>query len=176
MICGIVRGIKKQCMRRIRILAATALLAAAQTAASLSPAFAADDAGRISVCKHYENRGKFMSRTTDVAFVAVLADACSGALSTLADPATPRARKAAAGRYLDRLQEARAAIVAIDGARMRAAPGPSVYGPRVRDMRASRRLVTLTGEFLILRHAGVFAALDAWVAEGADFALLAALR
>jgi len=166
----------EHCMRRIRILVAAALLAAAQAAAPPSPAVAADGMGPVSACTHYENRGRFMSRTTDIEFVAVLADACAGALATLADPAAPRSRKAAAGRYLDRLQEARAAITAIDESRMRAAPSPTAHGPRVRDMRASRRLVTVTGEFLILRRAGVLAALDAWVAEGADFALLAALR
>lgn len=163
-------------MRRICLLVATALLAAAQLTVLRSPAVAADGQGRGNACTHYENRARFKSRITDIEFVAVLADACVGARTTLADPAAPTSRKAAAGRYLDRLEEARTAIAAIDGARIRAAPSPTGYGPRVRDIRASRRLVTVTGEFLILRRVGVFAALEAWVAEGADFALLAALR
>ncbi len=163
-------------MRHIRVLVMSVLFAAALSAPLSSPAVAADPEGGASACTHYENRARFKSRTTDIEFIAVLADACAGARATLAEPAAPASRKAAALDYMARLEEARAAIGAIDGARLRAAHSGSVNGPRVRDLRASRRLVTLTGEFLILRRAGVFVALDAWVAAGADFGLLAALR
>lgn len=163
-------------MRRICILVMSVLFAATLAAPLSSPAFAADPRSGASACTHYDNRARFKSRTTDIEFIAVLADACAGALGTLAEPAAPASRKAAAQEYLVRLGEARAAIDAIDGARLRAAPSGLTNGPRLRDIRASRRLVTVTGEFLILRRAGVFAALDAWVAEGANFGLLAALR
>ncbi len=163
-------------MRRIRVLVVIALFAAALSAPLSSPAVAAEPQGGVSACIHYDNRARFKSRTADIEFIAVLADACAGALTTLAEPAAPASRKAAALEYLERLQEARAAIAAIDGARLRAAPSGPLNGTRLRDIRASRRLVTVTGEFLILRRAGVFAALDAWVAEGAEFGLIAALR
>lgn len=163
-------------MRCVRILAIMAFLVTVNAAASSPKAGASEIWDVTASCVHYQNRARFKSRTAEVEFVTVLADACAGAIATVGDPAAPDARKAAAERYLHRLHEARDAIAAIDGARLRATPRVTLGRARVRDLRASRGLVTITGEFLILRRAGVFAALEDWVAEGADFTLLAALR
>ncbi|MFN3615255.1 MAG: hypothetical protein ACK4WC_11965 [Rubrimonas sp.] len=124
----------------------------------------------VDACRHYENRARFMPRSGDVGFVTVLAEACAQAGVHAVEPGPHRT---AAMRFLLALGQVRAEIAAIDADRMRAPPLRSAGA--VRDLRASRGLVTETGEFLILRHAGVFAALDDWVATGADFELAAAL-
>jgi hypothetical protein len=124
----------------------------------------------VDACHHYENRARYMPRSGEVGFVAVLADACAQAGVHAVEPGPHRT---AAMRFLLALGQVRAEIVAIDTDRMRA-PAPRAAGA-VRDLRSSRGLITETGEFLILRHAGVFAALGEWVATGADFELAAAL-
>ena len=144
--------------------------------AGAQTAFADVAEATAKACVHYGGRAHFKSRTEAVEFVTVLADACAGAQATLLDPEAPVARKAAAATFLERLQGARAAIGAIDAERFAAARDKPRKGGTMVDLRASRGLVTLSGEFLILRRAGVLAALEEWVAAGADFGLLAALR
>lgn len=152
------------------IVAAIALVIAA-----LSPPEARAGAAAEQACGHYANRAFAKSRTADVEFVTVLAEACAAARAALADPATPPAQRVAAADYLDRVAHVRAAIDAINHDRLRRWRRPEGRSAAMSDLRAARGLVSPSGEFLILRRAGVFAALDAWVASGASFELASAL-
>lgn len=147
---------------------------------SASPGWAQSEADVLTTtaqtCKHYGGRAHFKSRTESVEFVTVLADACAGAQASLRDPSAPASRKAAAADFLQRLHGVRVAIGAIDSERFAAGRDRARPVQMMQDLRSSRGLVTESGEFLILRRAGVFAALERWVATGADFGLLAALR
>jgi|OM-RGC.v1.021973319 hypothetical protein len=131
------------------------------------------DAWRAA-CRHYENRARFKSRSENVEFATVLADGCAAAL---AESASSGPEGAAARAFLDRVVAARHAVDAINARRLanaadRAGAG---FSRQVRDLRRALRLVSETGEYLILRAEGVFLALDHWVASGARFSLAAAL-
>lgn len=165
-------------------LAAAALLclASLDAPAMARPAGPQDAAPRaqaawVKSCNHYANRARFKRRDAQVEFVTVLADGCEQALEAARDGAR-RAQAEAAARFLDRLGAAREAIAAMNAARIASAEARATQ-PRfarvVRDLSRHYRLVTPSGEYLILRAGGVFDALGAWVASGAEFALIAAL-
>lgn len=156
-------------MPRLVTLVLAALLPL--TAAAEVPAPLAGQAA----CHHYENRARFKARAGVIEFETVLAEACVAARAAQAAAQTPPAQRAAAADYLARLGEARAAIADINDQRLAVGPDVSAGVYRRRDLRSSFRLVNPAGEFLILRSAGVFAALDAWVAAGAEVELAAAL-
>jgi hypothetical protein len=162
------------------------MLAAACMATSLAaaPAAATGDGDRAeawrATCTHYVNRARYKSREERVEFVTVVADGCAAALSTAEGAATATAaERVAAERFLDRLTAARAAISEINARRLAVAAvrraQDDSFTRFARDLARDLRLVGATGEYLILRAEGVYAALDDWVEAGAEFALIAAL-
>jgi hypothetical protein len=166
------------------VLAMMALLAFPAGATSL----AADEAispERLeawrATCTHYENRARYKSREQRVEFVTVVADGCAAALDAFSAPGATGAprQQAAAARFLDRLSAARAAIAEINAGRLAEAAtrraADRSFTRFQRDLARDLRFVRPFGEYLILRAEGVYAALDAWVDAGADFALIAAL-
>lgn len=163
---------------RKRFAGLTAAVVVAAGLAGPAPAqlpVASMDAPALAACHHYDNRARFKAREGDVEFVAVLADACAAARAALTREGGATAQGAAAERFLSLLGQGRATIVAIDRERM-ALAGETGAGRDVAvEFRRHRRLVSTTGEFLILRQVGVFAAMRAWVDAGADFTLARAL-
>jgi hypothetical protein len=150
-------------MTKLVILAAAAVMPLLATAAAAAPGDAA--------CHHYDNRARFLSRTTDIAFLTVLAEACVEARATVRGAATDSVERSAATTFLATLDAARGAISAINAGRI---------AQRHRDAAVQRqgaglRLVSTAGEYLILRQAGVFAALEDWIESGGRFALASAL-
>lgn len=123
----------------------------------------------VNACRNYEDRAWLMPRSGDVGFIVVLADACA---QTGLHAVAPGPHRIAAMRFLLALGAARTDIEAMDASRARVAESGAATDP---GRRAAGRRVSESGEFLILRQAGVFAALGAWVATGADFELAAAL-
>ena len=153
----------------LRVLIVLAAVAATPPAAAI-----AGEGAWAAACRHYENRARFKSRAENVEFATVLAEGCGAALHAL-EARGPDV--AAARRFLDGVARARAEVDAINAGRLaaaarRAEPG---FSRRVRNLLQEMRLVTETGEYLILRAEGVFEALDAWVADGGRFALATAL-
>lgn len=163
-----------------RLLVCLLLALAARSAAadpSGAPSLAASAESRdawSAACRHYENRARFRTRSGDVEFPTVLAEGCVVALGAALSAG---AEGAAARSFLDRVVSARRAVDAINADRIRDAVSDADQGfsRNVRDLGRALRLVSETGEYLILRAEGVFAALDAWVASGGRFALAAAL-
>jgi hypothetical protein len=150
-------------MTKLVILAAAAVMPLLAAAAAAAPGDAA--------CHHYDNRARFLSRTADIAFLTVLAEACVEAQEAVRGAATPSAERAAAKTFLATLDAARGAISAINAGRI---------SQRHRDVALQRqgaglRLVSNAGEYLILRQAGVFAALEDWVQSGGRFILASAM-
>ena len=125
-------------------------------------------------CRHYENRARFKPRDGDVEFVTVIADACQRVSVRLRDPAVSVTERAAGATYLKRLSSVRAAIAAMNATRL-AGRDRGESGVNRRDLRSALRLVSPSGEFLILRSAGVFTALRRWMAAGGSFDLARAL-
>jgi hypothetical protein len=143
--------------------------------AALAPVLAAAAEPGVSACRHYDNRARFLSRTVDVEYVTVIAEACAEARTESADAAAPQDRRAAAERYLATLQQARAVIDWINEGRIAGQRSDAEAAARVSSLRERYRLVSPTGEYLILRQYGVFTALEAWVDTGASFSLASAL-
>jgi hypothetical protein len=158
----------------MRLAFAAAVIAVAVIAAG-SPSAAAVAEALVDTCRHYDNRARFKPREGAVEFTAVLADGCRIALATVADPAADTRLRAAALRFLDRLAEARSEIARINSGRVADGLRVASEGRGPLDLTHALRLVSPTGEFLILRAEGVFGALRGWVAAGADFALIDAL-
>lgn len=132
-----------------------------------------DRAAWAAACRHYDNRARFLSRDSDVAFVTVLAEGCAAALP-MAE--SPQPSGALARLFLTRLAGARAMIGEINADRIRVAhAGAEGFSRGARDLGQAMRLVSDTGEFLILREEGVFRALGAWADSGVRFDLIAAL-
>ncbi len=159
-------------MRRSRFAPLALVLAAAvPDAAHAAPA---TDCPRAwaAACHHYVNRARFKPRTGRVEAVTVLADACPPALEAAA---TEGPRGEAARRFLTRLAQAQALLAAMNSDRFAAASVETLPGGAVRDLARSRRLVSASGEYLILRAEGVFDALGAWAGDEGGFDLRAAL-
>ena len=152
----------------------SAALVAVALACGVAPA--ASETPGENACRHYENRARFKSRVVAVEHVTVLAEGCLAARAALDDPDASEAQRDAARRYLATLDAGRAVIRGINDDRLalRHRAGGATGGTK--DLRASLRLVSAFGEYLILRDAGVFKALDDWVRSGGAFALAAALR
>lgn len=161
-------------------IAVIAVLGGLASAAFATPILAAGrDAETVGAgaCRHYDNRARFLPRTgPDVEPIAMIADACAAAQAALSAPEADAATRAAAAAYLERLAAAHGEIRSINTER--AAPMFSASGrlasasgqPPVRSLSRSMGLVTKSGEHLILRAGGVFAALQRWLAASAAFA------
>jgi hypothetical protein len=164
-------------MRLASAVAAVALVAAvaASPDAGAAATPVAESAALADACRHYDNRARFKPREGAVEFTVVLADGCRIALATVADPAADARLRDAALRFLDRLAEARAEIARINSGRVADGLRVASEGRGPLDLTRALRLVSPTGEFLILRAEGVFGALRGWVAAGADFTLVDAL-
>jgi len=155
------------------LLLATVIVCAAATVVQPAAAQGLTPQTR-DACRHYENRARFKPRDGDVEYVTVIADACQRVSLRLRDPAVSVAERAAGATYLKRLADVRADIAAINATRL-AGRDRGESGLNRRDLRSALRLVSPSGEFLILRSAGVFTALRRWLAAGGSFDLARAL-
>ncbi|WP_118133727.1 hypothetical protein [Oceanicella sp. SM1341] len=120
-----------------------------------------------ALCRHYENRARFLPREGEAALVVILAESCAGALrildrGPLPGPAGPAAR-ASSRAYLARLGAFRSLITGINTRRFLSAQ------TGVRSMRASRP-VSATGEYLIARRFGLISAYRDWLRDTPDYA------
>lgn len=168
-------------MIRLALSLCLALVAAPAAAVDPAPHAAAPEAaaaqGWRHACRHYANRARYRSRERNVDFVTVLAEGCARALADAGDRSADPVRAAASRDLLRRIAAARTVVNAINSARLTAAgrSRDGGFSRQVRNLSAEFNLVSETGEYLILRAEGVFAALDRWAAAGRGFALLAAL-
>ncbi|SDZ95621.1 hypothetical protein SAMN05444370_102319 [Rubrimonas cliftonensis] len=163
---------------RIAVIAVVCSLASAGVA---GPGFAAGrdvETVGAAACRHYDNRARFLPRSgPHIAPIAAIADACAGAQAAVASPEADAATRAAAAAYLEtlaavhgeirRINAERAAPMFSERGRLASAEGQSP----VRSLSRSMGLVTTSGEHLILRAGGVFAALQGWLAASAAFAM-----
>ena len=128
-----------------------------------------------SGCNHYQNRARFLPRTGNIAFVTLLAEACSAAEHSLEHGT--ETEQVAAEWFLAKVVLLRDTIVEMNMER--------VYGktknPWARPMTADGkdneahtvqlRRVSEWGEFLIAHRMGLFSAYDAYLQSGTAFSM-----
>lgn len=151
-----------------RGLAVAAIVAVVALADPQGRAEAPDEQRAVwaEACQTYESRARFLSHQADFSLPVLLAEACRGALGSLASDRGPE--RHAAQRFLLRLTRFRDTIAEMTLRRAYGAGADAQSG-------AMGRIATVsaTGEYLIAREMGVLAALDQWLGTGPPVSLAA---
>ncbi|MEM9044915.1 MAG: hypothetical protein AAGC81_09470 [Pseudomonadota bacterium] len=128
-----------------------------------------------SGCNHYQNRARFLPRKGNIAFVTLLAEACSAAEFSLENGKEPE--RLAAEWFLSKVVLLRDTLVEMNMERVYGktknpwARPVTADGKNIEAHAVQLRRVNEWGEYLIAHRMGVFSAYDAWRLSGAGFSM-----